>query len=230
MLSYVVLPTNTRAMPLSVSSEEYTEEWRACWSDPQRDLLALYEMSEPWLDHWVNLITDPMYPKDLNYISLCARLSIESPGNALTKIKEWQSSITCDLKEELTMLLFVHVRTANYYPKFCRSPHIAEFVIARGFNYALQKEIDKIERSPKIDYVDNRVIFDLQSVNDNEIDWLLLSNLGLSNWESYIFDMVRNGQTINEISKYCHIPRETFYYEEKEIWKKTRTLLQESDV
>lgn len=216
---YRNLPTNVRPMPLQVTSDEFVEEWFTCWKNPEADMSKLLHISKPWVNHWIQMLDNPEYPKDINYISLCALLS-HSSEEALRMIDTWkkQTKSLVSLEDELTYLFVVHVRTANYFPTRASRAVIAEYVIARDFKHCLKKNIKRVA-SRGVDSFDTECKLD---TNETDPECILISKMGLSRWENYLLELLKTGASALDISKTTHIPRETFYYEEKDLWHKLR--------
>jgi hypothetical protein len=218
MLTYLILPTNQRPIPtLKVTSKEFTREWEACWKDQSRDITYLTSIATPLIDHWEALLTKPEYPRDIGFISLCALLDNTNMDSALQIVSSWVhwAEQLTSVREELEILFIEHIRKARYYPRLAR-PVMAEYVIARDFKSRLVSKI-KLHRHPDFEH-DTHSPDTILCIVPEYPDYLMLKNLGLSNWESYLLKMMKERYSVLEISKLNRIPRETQYYEEKEIW------------
>lgn len=223
MIYYRVLPTHTRSMPLYVTPEQFTQEWRLCWEDPGRDPSLLMEMFKPMLQHWFLLLSSKNYPKGLNYIALCRSLESEMPGTtAQEMILTWirETEILSSVLEELQLIFLEQLRGMRYYPSNAQ-PVMAEFVFARDFRYRLKKKILRTHRRA-IDVVSQGNSFDEDWMVDNHPDYFLIKNLGLSQWQGYLLLLISKGNTPVDMARLTHIPRETIYYEEKEIWSRLK--------
>jgi len=222
MQFYRVLPTNTRAMPLGCTAQDFVEEYFECWSNPDRTTDKLYKLVTPLFEHWERMLRDPDYEKDLNYVALCRRLyPLSEDPQAL--LRDWveYADLQSSVREELELLFFNRLRALRYYPKRA-APKMAEYVIAKDFRDRLK---DVIVRSgnPPIDVPPPACTFTAMEVEDVHPDHLLLKNLGLDMWESYLLELLKLGMTTMEISALTHLPRKTFANEENQLWHRIRT-------
>lgn len=220
---YLTLPVNVRPMPLKVSSEVFTNEWERCWRDEGSDLTKLHRMVRPFLLHWEAMLTRPEYPKDINYVTLCRLVSPDSVERALNLIDSWVRAATqsSSVYEELEMLFVERVRTLNYFPGFAK-PLMAEFVIARDYKLALRHKIVAIltQAGAEITYGMDPQDPSLIPTSHPFPDTLLVKNLDLDPWESYLLELVRRGCALKDMEALTHIPTEHIFYEEKAIWRK----------
>ena len=218
---YRILPTDSRAMPLDCTSSEFATEYLACRQNPDRPTDHLYSLVQPFFAHWVKMLTQSDYPKDLNYIALCRRLypRAEEPSELLGYYVSWAEQ-TSSLQEELELLFFERLRALRYYPKLA-SPKMAEYVIAMDFRNYLKDQIVRSKAFP-IDIPSPEITFEALEVEDAHPDHLLLKNLGLSDWEEYLLQLLRLGMSTLEISILTRLPRKTFAKEEQYIWHRLR--------
>lgn len=226
MLRYQYLNTNVRPLPFKVTSKEFTQEWRACWEDKERDIGQLLEMAEPVITHWTNLLSNPNYPKDINYISLCGLLDatfgdFKSPQ--VIKFYCEQLELISSVKEELQLIFIRHLRKANYFPAKA-SWRKAEYVISLDYKSRIKNAITK-QINHSIDIRTLEYSFEPDSYVDEHADYLLIKNLDLTPWEKYLFSLAQYDATTLSMARMHHIPRETFYYEEKELWRKLKQAL-----
>jgi hypothetical protein len=216
-MSYRTLPTNTRAMPLDCTSKTFVQEYLACRQDPKRSTNLLYTYLLPFFENWDRMISEPDYPKDINYFSLCGRLG--TPNEAIDLIKhfaQW-SQRTSSVREELELLFFERLRRLRYYPKIA-APAMAEYVIAMDFRNYLKDRIVWTTCHP-IDVHDLELTFETEDLYP---DHLLLKSLGFTPWEIYLLSLLKLGMTTVEISKLTRLPRKTFSNEEIDIWHKLK--------
>jgi hypothetical protein len=211
------MPTAQRPMPtLEVNSEQFTTEWRRCWENPAYDMSYLVQIATPFIVYWESLLTKPG-PKDINYVSLCSLLS-HNQNQAVSDISKWieYAEQTTTLREELIMIFVEHVRTANYYPTFA-SARNSEFVIARDYKLRIKLAIQQ-SRTEEIDYCRNATSLDQLATADYHPDHLLIKNMGLDQWESYLLSWFKTGRATFDIAKTIHVPTETLKREEKYLW------------
>jgi hypothetical protein len=222
MQFYRALPTNVRAMPLGCSPKVFVEEYFECWENPNRTTGKLYELATPLFRHWEQMLRDPNYEKDLNYVALCRRLyPLTEDPQALLKAWVVYADLKSSVKEELELLFFMRLRALKYYPKRA-APKMAEYVIAKDFRDRFKDEIIRAGNHP-IDVPYPAHTFNAMVVENVHPDHLLLKNLGLDAWESYLLELLKLGMTAMEISALTHLPRKTFAEEENQIWHKLRT-------
>jgi hypothetical protein len=209
-------------MPLSISSRSFAARWRKDWQN-KACTEGLLSIMEPFFKQWEHMLTDPGSEKDINFISLCHLL--ESQGvNPTAAMEEWihYADNTTSIREELVMLFLTQMSKMRYYPTKASS-RMVEYVLARDFKQRLCKEILKASRHP-IDMPVKEVIFTSIPTPSLEKDILLIKHLGLTDWQWYLLELLRQGKSSLEIAKITHIPRETFYYEEREIWQRLRQI------
>lgn len=220
-MSYRILPTDSRAMPLHCTSSEFVTEYLACRQNPKRPTNHLYFLVAPFFDHWVSMFTEPSYSKDLNYIALCQRLRPreDEPLKLLQEYVDWANQ-TSSLREELELLFFERLRELRYYPKLA-SPKMAEYVIAMDFRNYLKDRIVRSAAYP-IDIPSPELTFKSLRVEMVYPDLLLLKNLGLNAWESYLLQLLKLGMSTLEISTLMRLPRKTFANEEQELWHRLK--------
>ena len=218
---YRILPTDSRAMPLDCTSKEFVTEYLACRLDPERPTDELYRLVTPFFDHWVRMFREHDYPKDINYIALCRRLypRDQEPIETLRYYIRWADQ-TSSLREELELLFFERLRGLRYYPKAAH-PKMAEYVIAMDFRNYLKDQIVSSIAHP-IDIPSPELTFNSLEVEDAHPDHLLLKNLGLDAWESYLLELLKLGMNTMEISALTRLPRKTFAKEENQIWLRLR--------
>ncbi|HCT51059.1 MAG TPA: hypothetical protein DF712_01240 [Balneola sp.] len=221
MQLYRIMPTNTRAMPLACSPQVFVNEYFKCWQDPNRATDFLYELIQPFLKHWERMLREHSYQKDLNYIALCRRLYpiANDPQTLLQKYVEHADQVS-SVQEELEILFFIRLRSLRYYPKKA-APRMAEYVIAKFFRDRLKDKITHSRNHP-IDIPVPELIFKLLATEDVHPDHLLLKNLGLDRWESYLLELLKLGMNTMEISALTHLPRKTFANEGNHIWHKLK--------
>jgi hypothetical protein len=227
MEQYKLCPTNQRPCPgFTVPSEVFTNAWYKVWKNRNSDITELLEISKELITYWEKLLTNPDYPKDINYITLCQLIS-GSPKKAINLIKRYV--IWCkdrsSVFEELQLLLINYIRNCNYFPAKA-SYVMAEYVIMNNFKYRLGDEIRRglrLKQSELLIRSRSRSIPE-EEVEDNYTDVFLLKNLNLNDFESIILDYELAGYNLNEIGKLIYHHREYFYYKEKDLWHRIRTI------
>lgn len=225
MLLYKALNRDTRSVPLKVPAQLMVAEWHECWKDPNRDLSYFFQLLEPMIDHWHNMLTDKNYPKDINYLVLCSRIdNYFEQDIALEVLDTFNEAIQVqsELKPFLRLIIFKVFRQFKWFPDFAR-PQKAEFLLAWKFRERLRYLIIKIVKDfTKLDVQDFATTFNESVIEDEYIDILFLKNMDLTDWEQYLFSLRVNELPVQEIANICGIPRETFYYEERELCRKLK--------
>lgn len=219
---YKILDTEVRSMPLAVTSSKFIKEWKAAW-ETKACTNTLLTMIQPFFDHWVRMLTIPGSEKDINYISLCHL--IQGKGlNPPEAIEEWLYTVenSTSLQEEFEMLFLVQLSKLTYFPAQA-SARMMEYVLARDFKQRLSMKIVRNARKP-IDIPVKETTFNTLETDEVEIDILLLKHIELTEWQWYLLELIRRGRTSSDIAEITHIPRETFYYEERAIWNRLRQM------
>lgn len=227
MLHYKILSTDTRAMPLNVSCEEFIAEWRSCWEDPKRDRALLLEMADPYFVHWESMVSDHAYPKDISYLSVYQHLENGYPKYTPTQwMRRWAREVRKlnTIKEELQLLFLEILSKMNYFPTQAH-PQMAEFVIARFFKGYLQRRFTRTMYRP-VDIRGMGTRFQDMGVEDIHADHLLLKNLGLTTWQAYLLTLASSGYySASEIARITHTPTRTSIREEKGLWLSLKRVL-----
>lgn len=223
---YRIFPTSSRAMPLKCKPEVFVTEYKACWEDPDRPTDQLYQLVRPFLQHWAIMLQGRGEIKDINYVALCRRL-YPNTQNPIEMIEAWCSTAeqTTSVMEELEMLFFSRLRRLNYYPKRA-SARMAEYVIAKDFRDRLKDLIVKAYKRP-LDLPVGAITSSL-TVEDSIPDYLLIKNLGLNEWESYMLELLKLGRPTAEIAALTHIPERTLLREEQYLWSRLSTKWQQA--
>lgn len=178
-------------------------------------MTTLVRMAEPAIKHWEQLLTRTTTP-DINMVSLCARLGA-SAEVALSKIDKWikWAQNTSSVKEQLWYIFIEHVRHANYFPTYA-NPVMAEYVIARDFKNKICVDI-KRSTVQRVDYELYENNFDI-GFTPRYPDYLLIKNLKLDRWETYLLWWIKNRRSPLEAARSTHIPFDTFKKEERYVW------------
>ena len=224
MILTKIFPSDIHALHLEVPIEEFIFEWKACIADKKRDLSRIIEILEPYLQHWKNLLTDEYYEKDVQYATLYQRLT-ETDGFSYDLISLWIEST--DLDRELRYIALEVLRNSNqYYPKAAR-PKMVEYVFAYPYRAYLRKYIKAQLRAECIAFVDDETILAREATEQGQPDVFIIKSAGSNRWEEYLFYLISNGFTTMEIAEVVRLPRETFYYEEREVWEQIKILWQQ---
>ena len=222
---YKHLPTSTRPLPLAVSSKTFTDEWLLCIGDYQKDLTSLLLMMEPVFIYWEKQLTREIIEDDINFLTLCKLISKE-PEEALAKIKRWRSWVksNSDIKSELQYIFIERVRKLRYKPTFAQ-PLMVEYIVAKDFKLGLYHHIRYILR-----LVDRDAIYNVEerefdiAVTFDLPDYLLLQNIGLNIWQSYLFHLIKQGYNSITRSVLTKLHRRNLYNEERKIWLRLKQM------
>ena len=218
---YKLLQKNTRPLPLGIPSEDFSEEWKKCIGDPNSDLTFLFELMDPVFTHWSNFLSRKTLENDINFNTLCRLLS-EDADEALKMIDDWINWIeqnSSSLEDELKYIFLERTRKIRYEPTLAR-PVMVEYIVAKDFKLGIYHRIRSICR-----YIKRDAFFYLDP-SDFEIattfkmkDFLLIKNLDLNAWQSYLLYLLKEGYTSVERSNLTKTHRRNLYNEEKEIWQ-----------
>lgn len=175
-------------------------------------------MLKPFIQHWIKLLNQNL-PPDIHYATLCNSLE-EYGGNYI--VQKWVEQHSEDLEEELYFVLCSALNKIKYWPP-SKNTKQYEYLIALFFRMNLREYI--IQTLQKYDIVDDNYIYYIP-FEDNIPDHLLLKNMTVNIWQNYLFYLITNGFSTLEIANIIKIPRETFYYEEQQIWQQLKKLWQ----
>lgn len=213
-------------MPLEVSSTQFAAAWKKCFESKRSDLTELFEVIQPFILHWEQLLTNIEYEKDIHYISMCSRLSHDEES-ALVMIKVWLrylEELGVSVKEELEFIMMRKIRNFRFFPEKAE-PAVAEWAFAQYFKMGL---LDQIQAVVKKRSVIRTVSIDLLEENHEYAyhssypDEMLVRNLNLDSWDSYLLYLLRQGINSSGMSALMHMPRATFFEEERFLWDSLR--------
>jgi hypothetical protein len=223
---YKVLPTDTRPMPLEVSSKSFATAWKKCFEGKRSDLTELFTVIQPFLFHWEQLLTNVEYNKDIHYISMCTRLSHDE-DTALAMIRTWLTylkRLDVSVQEELQFIMMRKIRNFRFFPEKAE-PEVAEWAFAQYFKMGLLDRIQAI--SKKGAAVTTVSLEELEETHEYTYhssypDTMLVRSLHLDSWDSYLLYLLRQGTNSSGMSMLMHLPRATFFEEERFLWDSLR--------
>lgn len=218
-----IFDVNIHALHLNCTPEEFGKEWRECTLDHERDLTLAITMLEPFLQHWISLLTDYEYPKDTQIQALCNALNQDVDYAGMSRARKWAKTRD-DLYSELAYAAVRLLRRRDYFPSHAKGTKI-EYVFAFFYRQELYTHIIHAHHRP-LEYTDDDKLLCSEAVDPIEEDVLLLKHCVKSRWQKYLLYLLYNGFSALEIAEITRLPRETFYYEELELWDKIRTLWQ----
>lgn len=216
-----MLPTNSRPLTLTVSSEKFASIWMSCILDKTSDMTKLLEVVHPFISKWERLLTDKEETKDINYVALCRMLSPTNPEEAREKISTWLESVQTpsSIYDELIYLFIERVRRIKYKPKLAK-PLAVEYIVASdfrmGLNHLIRGACRRIKRDAftKADSYEKIEI----PVLVEPADYLLIENLDLDRWESYLLHLLKQGFSSVERSQLTHFHRRSLHTQEQNLW------------
>jgi hypothetical protein len=227
---YRLCSVTQRPLPLAVSDEVFINEWRLCREDKARDASTLFGMIKPFLIEWRQNLDDTAPEKNIHYIGLLQLL--EAKGyNPVKAIDMWvqRARRLSSIDDELSLIFCEQLRKMKFVPHTDRF-ELCEWVIAMNFKYRLQTKI-QVAVAKGVDAEPQGLTFEsTETVEDIHPDYLLWKNTGFSVWQQYMFLLHEYEETALSISKLCHIPRETFYYEEIEIWQRLKQMYSDKEM
>lgn len=225
MIFYKTYPTKIHALHLKCKPEEFVSEWKACNTDRKRDLTHILVLLDPFLKHWKKLLTRTDYPRDIQIATLYRTLDGENYAG-IEIVQSWVERAE-DLYKELQYLAIELVR-GSYFPNAAR-PIMAEYVFAYLFRSNLKGQIYRDLDIDLVEITDNELILDTE-VDPAVPDILLLKHCCQQPWERYLLYLICNGFSTLEIASIVKLPRETFYYEERDLWQQLKSLWQPEEL
>jgi hypothetical protein len=213
-----------KIIPLNGSYLDLQEEWTKLKEDKAKDLSYMLFLCDPWLEEWkAELEIAQPFPRHQTQFLL---MSLEPAGEPRGLIEYWLKQIDNSggtLKEELEVLLIELVRSKYWIAKMgFLNPRCCAQVVATLYRYKIRNLIT--QTNSKVDYVP---VVDIEEYTqpwiDSEVDTLLIENLGLSSWNSYIFEMYKRGYNREEMMTYSHYPQHIIRQEQQELWKRLNT-------
>lgn len=216
MLLPQMFSTETHSLYLQVEASIFMRELEECTKDSRRDLSHIIHMLEPFLTHWKSLLTNPAYPRDIQISALTQCLSTEDhEGSELIKV--WIEQVV-DLDSEMKYILCETIRSIKYYPHNAR-PIIVEYIVALFFRNHLKSQI---ENELELDLISLAHSMEAESTASISVN-SFFTQVPETRWDRYLLYLVANGFTACEISTIVKLPRETFYYEERNLWQKLKS-------
>jgi len=217
---YKKVSTSTRPLPLEVDSKIFAQEWLKCISNKSANLTNLLEMMQPVFNTWKTQIIQKENINEINFVTLCRLLS-PKPNEALEKINSWAEWVddNSTIINELQYIFIERIRKFKHKPTSAK-PIMIEYIVARDFKLGIYHHIRKILR-----LINRDAIYSLEDKYDFEIavtfkipDYLLLHNIGLTPWQSYLFYLLKQGYSSTARSKLTKLHRRNLHKEEKQIW------------
>jgi len=164
-------------------------------------------MGIPFLEYWVSMLTDPSTEPDLTYQKLHLRLKAISNLGATPEeaIARWirHAEQVSSVYEELALIYFRTIRQPKYIGRGVR-PEVGLVLFSNYFRSILKREIAN-NRDPLVDAARLGDRFPERIHEDGHTDHLLIKNLNLSIWESYLLEIMRYSPTGLEISRRTHL-------------------------
>lgn len=218
-MDYKTLEPKQTPLTLSVSQEAFANEWKKCISDKSSDLSEIMIMIEPFLKIWEKQLKNIFNP-NIHFLTLCKLLSKKDINIAVNMVKDWVSWVETDstIEHELKYLFIERLRNFKYKPALAR-PHSVEYIVAKDFKLALRNYIRTICRLVKKDVIYSAVYQEYETLHTVENpDVLLIKNLKLDNWQSYLLQLYKQGLSSSGRAQKLHIHRRDLYKEEKQLW------------
>lgn len=215
MFYYKYQSPQIHALHLEVPVEVFLQEWKNSIGKPDYDISYFLEILQPFVRHWIRLLTEPGF-YDLQSIALFNQLEID--GDPREILERWLETLV-SLEAELNYLLIYMIRKLRYFPSLAK-PIKAEYIFASRFRLLLRTQLRNFQTLNLENYT--------ESLEHQDIlpDILLLKHLSLDAWGHYLFFLLCQGYTINELESIVKIPRETYYYEGVNIWQQLKNLWQ----
>jgi hypothetical protein len=215
------LATNTRPLPLHVDDFTFTEEWILCAESIERDRTLLIQMLEPVIEHWINLITEPSYPKDVTFMSLYSAIQGRALNEYEDPLKYW-IAYQGSKKEIRQQLICIWLNVLNKMDTDTLLPGAyTEFTIATCFRWELQDSIKAI-------YLRERNKLDINDMINHDYllyrDVLFIKNARLDKWQEYLLLLLYNGYCGMDIECLTNYAKTSLYKEIEILWTQLKSL------
>lgn len=204
MFFYKQLSPNIHALHLDVPNSEFLVTWEKAILSKNKDIDHLVSILRPYVLHWVALLTKTK-PPDIQLVTLYQYLEA---SDKLDNLQIWLDSVD-NLESELLFVLIETISKFKFFPKEA-SGIKAEYVFALAFIRRLKLHLFKASGHH----------FEILEAHyeDDYPDYFIIKNITSNPWDAYLFLLIASGFNSVEIAEICKIPRETFYYEEQNIW------------
>lgn len=209
-------------MKLDVTSKVFRDTWKDIFDGDKSKIPYMLEILEPHLRWWEAMLSGTASRDNIHYLGLYGIIENRLKHDPTEYIESWVKEINLidSLYDLLHRTAFRLLLKFKYFPKYAR-PHAAELVYATLFKRMLSDQVYSLARK-RLDTIQFETKFHEEAITDLSPDYLLLDNLKLTQWQRYLMMLRAQGFTPFEIADIMHIPRETFYYEEKEIWQQLK--------
>lgn len=202
-------------MPPGMDFSAFITEWKRCKAG-EGDEGKVLLLGAPLLNHWERMLRDVSLEKDINFATLYNQLS--PLGDPREVIDAWvgHHDRTSSLTEELQLQLFELLRRLKHL-QTARPERVIAFTYKSRLytlikNYALKERVRARNGTP-----DGEPYTEL-----DHPDWIYLRHFDkqLTRWERYLFSHLIDCKSTNQMAVDIGLPRETFYYEERDLWNK----------
>ena len=212
MILYKAFDLKSDPIPLNVDPKTFRAEFLRCIKDNKSDLTLLRQYMQPFMNMWIQQFQQPEAPRSFGYVLLILNLyaAVEDP---FKQIEIWKQEVP-DIQAELD---FVFVRLVRKFNKIVLDDFHVKRVISLYFKGLLRREI--LKARPTVDKRYLELSYEDEGYEPSYPDHFFIKHLNLSPWEHYMFLLESQGYSLFDIRDFSKIPRETFYYEEKGLWK-----------
>lgn len=208
--------------PLSegVSISEFDRYFRLIIRGDKRYIEHVQFMLQPYVAYWIKHLKYPTeQAADIQKLILVKDLTYyhKDPLQAIDDYV-FQIELFSSLEEELNYMI---IKTLLKFKKIYSAA--TDLAMAKAFAVRYRKVLrDSILRLLRRT-IDKK--YHVRNIKDKfhidiHPDYLYLKNMELTEWESYLFELRSHDLDLYQISDICKIQRETFFYEDKELWKK----------
>lgn len=129
---------------LKVDIWKFVKEWNACTLDKKRNSTLLFKYLEPEIDHWVLMLSDPLYPKNINYAVLWSLIDYDDSYLVLSK---WAADNKKEIKDIITDIFLSLLRKPPF--KINARPKQYIYILTKLLIYDLSHRIRSWYRKNK---------------------------------------------------------------------------------
>lgn len=202
-----------RPLPIPTPSEIFGPELARCITDKRSDLSEVLSLLRPFLHHLGHQLRLQAQP-DFHSLALLGMLS-QDPERATAMLRYWarQSDLLGSVEEELEILLIERLRRLEYVSEKA-NPVMLEWLLVTDLRQQLCNRIRyRWRRRPQ------RLPSEPTIEEAQEPEVWILDAIARDPWHHYLFFLASKEARLGlRVQATTHIPRETYYWEERALW------------
>lgn len=219
MFTLRILNKDTMPLPINGPLHRFRAVYEECQNDKKSDLNELLEIMDPAFDHWVNMLKDPSYPKDINYVSLIGLLTyhFDDPIQRVNEIVNYLNNED-NIKQYIQCLFIERIRKSKRVYQ-TNQDIMFLFLVALELKLAIKKSFEKIDnilrkkQAESIYAKQRNLIYELE-----EIDFYFLKHTLEEGWEDYFFYLFSTELTNKDLIDLTKLRRGIIFREVLKIW------------